>query len=206
MQACFVQDGQVVMGPLELPEVWHNISGLPALPVDELVALGWYPYLEEPQPPANPYTHRVTQSFEFYEDHVYGAWVVTPLTAGEQAARLQARKTEAVAQVNRQAGESRSRYITVTPGQEATYIMKEAEVKAYLAAENPVDTDYPILKAEADACGMTLAAVASLVSSTAAAWRQVAAQIEGLRRGAIVAIESATTGAQIDQALAITWP
>lgn len=115
-------------------------------------------------------------------------------------------KEEKIAAVNKAAGASRAKYMTVIPGQEATYLMKEAEAKAWVAATSPVATDYPILNAEATACNMTMADTVTLVLTTAAQFRALAAHIEGLRRGAIVAIEGATTTQAVLAAAEVTWP
>lgn len=116
-------------------------------------------------------------------------------------------KADAIALVNGLAGECRARYLTVVPGQAETYLLKADELRAYDAAY-PVITpsDYPILSAEATATGMTLDAVASLVRTTRAAWLQLAAHVEGMRRGAITRIELATSEADVLAAIPENWP
>lgn len=102
--------------------------------------------------------------------------------------------------INREAGACRSRYITVIPGQESTYLMKEQEARAY-----PGAGPFPMLEAEAEACGATVAEIATLVIQTATQWRLLAAMVEGVRRGAILAVERATTVAEVD-AVRPTFP
>ncbi|WP_353269082.1 hypothetical protein [Gemmatimonas sp.] len=119
-------------------------------------------------------------------------------------------KRDAIAEVNRRAGDCRARHMTVIPGQDSTYILKADELKAHdaaVAAGAPiVPTDYPILNAEAVASRATLAETATIVRTTRDLWIQLAAAVEGLRRGAIVAIEGATTEADVLAAIPDTWP
>ncbi len=109
---------------------------------------------------------------------------------------------QAIRLVNIDAGVSRSKFITVIPGQEMTYAEKEREALAYLANPLPVPADYPMLVAEATATGVTLPALAAEVVQVAEDWRLVGSEIEGIRRGAIVAVQQATTTAEVD---AVTW-
>jgi len=111
-------------------------------------------------------------------------------------------RAQAIVAVNRAAGTCRAKYITVTPGQEMTYAEKEREALAYLAASSPVPADYPMLVAEATATGVTLPELAAEVVRVAADWRLIGSQIEGIRRRAIVAVQAATTTAEVD---AVTW-
>jgi hypothetical protein len=41
-----IEEGAIVSGPQQLPNNWRNISGLNNLDDSELLALGWYPYVE----------------------------------------------------------------------------------------------------------------------------------------------------------------
>lgn len=200
-----VEDG-VPSAPAPLPENWRQVSNLQALSESELNGLGWYQAQVEARP-AYDRTSQLLNGVTVLDGTVVRmSWEVIDLPAEAVARLLEDHRKNAINAINQTAGSVRAKYMTVIPGQEATYLMKEAEVKAYLADPTPVATDYPMLKAEADACGMTLAEVATLVSTTAAAWKPLAAQIEGLRRGAIVAIEAATTAAEIDTAADVTWP
>jgi len=111
-------------------------------------------------------------------------------------------KAGTVPRINYDAGVSRSKFITVIAGQEMTYAEKEREALAYLAASSPVPADYPMLVAEATATGVTLPELAAEVVRVAADWRLIGSQIEGIRRGAIMAVQEATTTAEVD---AVTW-
>ncbi|WP_353267021.1 hypothetical protein [Gemmatimonas sp.] len=118
-------------------------------------------------------------------------------------------KADAIARVNMLAGACRAKYLTVVPGQAETYLLKADELRAYdaaVVAGNVVPSDFPILATEAAATGASLADTVELVRTTRAQWLQLAAVVEGMRRGAIVAIEAATTEAAVLAAIPETWP
>jgi len=101
----------------------------------------------------------------------------------------------------------RGRYITPGAGQALAYQAKTEEAKAFQGVVDPVDADYPHLYEEALATSSTVAEVAALVLSTKQSWTQVSAKIEGVRRGAKKAMNSAKSVAEIDQVLSnIVWP
>lgn len=111
-------------------------------------------------------------------------------------------KTWVIAAINDAAGKSRSKFITVIPGQEMTYAEKEREATAYQQDPAPDPSNYPMLAAEALSTGRAIADVVTEVLALAEQWRALGAQIEGIRRGAIVRVQQATTTAEVD---AVTW-
>jgi len=114
--------------------------------------------------------------------------------------RLAEAKLRAVALVNAEAGRVRSLYITVMPGQEMIYLLKEAEARNFLAQENPpVDlTDYPFLAAEVGVTAPTAYQLAQTWANIATMWRQIAAEIENGRLTKIRLIEAATSMTDLD--------
>lgn len=140
----------------------------------------------------------------------YSAWSDTFAPPPAFARGESVVKAEAIARVNEAAGACRAKYLTVVPGQAETYLLKADELKAYdavIAANGTPDAaDYPILSSEATATGSTLDDVVTLVRATRAAWLQLAAVVEGMRRGAIVAIEHATNDAEVLSAIPEVWP
>lgn len=112
-------------------------------------------------------------------------------------------KSVLLQRVDAEAGAFRSRFITVSPGQEATYLRKEDEARRYAASGGA--GSYPFLSAEATATGATLAAVATLVLETADQWVPLGAAIEGRRRAAKLAIEAATTIPAVIAAATVDW-
>lgn len=104
-------------------------------------------------------------------------------------------------EIDRQAGEERAKYITVAPGQEMTYAEKERDARDVLAGgAGP----HLFLDAEAEALGISKAALAATVATTADQWRAVAAQIEAKRRAAKTLISDATTAAEA-VAVTVAW-
>jgi hypothetical protein len=112
-------------------------------------------------------------------------------------------KSAVISLVNVAAGDFRKRYITDIPGQQDTYIAKEAEARAWTSGADT--SQFPYLACEAAATNMTVDAVAALVLATAEAWRALDPKIEGRRRGATVAIDAATNIAEIVQAANVDW-
>lgn len=127
-------------------------------------------------------------------DPAAGAWV---RDAAALAADLAAAKSAAIASVNAWAGRERSRHITIAPGQDMIYLAKEAEALRYLADPDPAPADYPLICAEVGVTAPDAYQIAQIWAQMAALWRQVAAQIEAARLGAIAQIEAAQTEAAV---------
>ena len=134
-----------------------------------------------------------------------GAWSVADQARYDEfvAEKLEAAKAAAVTRINAEAGAERAKRITVTIGQEGTYIEKGREAAAFVAGGSGT---FPYLEAEAIATNSTVADVAALVNATAAAWVPINASIEGKRRGALVAVDAAQTDAEVEAIFPIAWP
>lgn len=111
-------------------------------------------------------------------------------------------KALAAKQVDRAAETVRLRFVSEGAGQMLTYTTKAAEARAYLAdSSSPV----PFLEAEAQARGMTVAALADEVAGMVEQWTAIGSRIEGSRMGAKAALTRATNLAEISMALAVDW-
>jgi hypothetical protein len=100
--------------------------------------------------------------------------------------------------VNTKAGETRTKYVTNIPFQEAAYQAKEADVRRYKANGYPSDlTLYPFVAAEVDATGLSPTQAANDVIIQADQWLMLNAEIERLRRKASVEIGVETDWQQI---------
>ncbi|RZJ85173.1 MAG: hypothetical protein EOO64_01555 [Massilia sp.] len=109
-------------------------------------------------------------------------------------------KWQASADVDQVAGEARLRYITDVPGQQAVYITKLEQARAYVA--NPA-VSQPYIAAEALARGVTAGEVAQLVLDMAELWNdEIGPAIEAARIKAKLAIEAAADAAAVDVARA----
>lgn len=102
------------------------------------------------------------------------------------------------------AGAARARYITVAPGQEATYILKAQQAAAFKAG-GYAGSAPGLVQAEMDATGAASQAAADDILAQEAAWGYKAAQIESARRRGKVAAGNAAdaAGVQAAQAAAI---
>ncbi|QIO64768.1 hypothetical protein [Rhizobium leguminosarum] len=101
----------------------------------------------------------------------------------------------------------RLKYITPGAGQAMTYQAKAAEAKAFLASEDPQQSDYPMLSAEVGITAGNLAAVAQIVASAYAQWQAIGAAIEAARLGGKAAVEAASDATAAQAAAdAVTWP
>jgi hypothetical protein len=107
-------------------------------------------------------------------------------------------KTEAERRVDELAGQTRLKYISTSPGQDATYTAKLKDAEAYIAAGYPENASaYKWIAAEATHTQMTTAQVADRIIASATLWITVGAEIEGARQAAKVAIKAALTVAEI---------
>lgn len=116
---------------------------------------------------------------------------------------LQPVKTALCARVNADAEEVRSQFITMGSGQAMTYLMKHQEAVAFAADPN---ASVPMLSAEAQALGLTVAQVAEMVSAAFALWTVIGSAIEAARRQANVEIMAADNLLAMNSAATINWP
>jgi len=95
------------------------------------------------------------------------------------------------------AGEARARYVSVGVGQESTYMLKAQQAREYKA--NSYTGDVPVfVQVEAYASNMTSQQAADFIIATQDQWLILASYIEGIRRGAKVAIDSLTNLDEVD--------
>lgn len=193
----------IIEGPCALPPEYAY-----ATPDTQLDA-GWWPAMRIVEG-FDPYEHRLTDDFDpvVDSDHcrVIQRLRYVPLTALEKAELLETRRAATVIKINAEAGAQRARHITVTTGQEGTYIEKAAEARAFASDPAPDPARYPYLEAEAGYTGQTLDDLATVVLATAAAWTTINAQIEGLRQRALRAAASASSPGDLDALFPISWP
>ncbi|ANL20373.1 hypothetical protein AMJ96_CH00605 [Rhizobium sp. N113] len=101
----------------------------------------------------------------------------------------------------------RLRYITTGAGQALTYAQKSDEAKAWLAAVDPVDSDFPLLSAEVGITAQSIGEVAAIVYAAYVQWQQIGSLIEAIRLGTKKAISEATTEEAARLAAAdVVWP
>lgn len=94
-------------------------------------------------------------------------------------------QSEFLESVDKLAGETRALFLTVSTGQELTYLMKLNEAKNFPNAPTPW------IDSEAVATGKTTQEVVSVVLATSQKWEVVGSQIEAERMKAKMAIKNA---------------
>lgn len=99
-------------------------------------------------------------------------------------------KTTALASIDANAGKARARYITIAPGQEATYLLKAQQAAAFKARNYAGDVP-GLVQAEVDSTGAIAQAATDAILSQQAAWEIKAAHIESARRRGKVAVSKA---------------
>jgi len=105
-------------------------------------------------------------------------------------------------QIDEAAGAFRQHFITDVPGQELTYLRKEAEARDQTSGgAGP----WPMLEAEAAATNKTLAELAAEVVARADAWVALGAKIEAARQGAKQAVAASETEDGKRSAAAVDW-
>jgi hypothetical protein len=140
---------------------------------------------------------------EIFERAVSGEWGPIAEYQPPPPPPIDQVKAAAKARIDAAAGRARARYITVAPGQEATYQAKAAEADAYVAAGRPADTSaYPILTAEAQVRSIDVSQLADLVRETRDQWVQFVSVVEALRIGGKLAVDAATDHVAVEAAVA----
>jgi len=112
--------------------------------------------------------------------------------------------------IDTEAGKTRAKYITVAPGQEATYISKEKQARDYVAAGYPSANvvQYPYVLAEAESIYGLNPTAAQIktecdnIIAQANAWAVLGATIERVRRTGKIAVSAAADAAAIESAAA----
>lgn len=141
----------------------------------------------QPAPPAD--TAEVTYAW----DQHAARWVAVPTMAKRAA--------DAHAQIDAAAGAARLRYITDVAGQQAVYLLKLEEARAYLASLSA--SDAPHVVSEAAATGASPLEVASAIVARADLWNsQLSPAIEGARLGGKAAVSAAADADALAAALA----
>lgn len=122
-----------------------------------------------------------------------------PMLADPPALTLIEQKAAALAAIDHEAGVARARYITIAPGQEATYLLKSAQAIAFKAG-GYLGSVPGLVQAEIDATGTTAQAATDAILAQQAAWEYKAAQIESARRRGKVAAGNAVGAAGVEAA------
>lgn len=119
------------------------------------------------------------------------------------APSLEEAKATGKSEIDSMAGTVRSKYITVAPGQEMTYLEKSDQATDFVAAGYPADTSsYPFIQAEMDATGQTKEQAADGILAQKSAWITVGSAIEEHRLYGKAQVDVAVNLAEVDTAVA----
>lgn len=104
---------------------------------------------------------------------------------GREDAKLTAKKTEWVRQINVRVGQVRVKFVTDLPAQEMIYLRKEQEARSWLDSPSPNINAYPLMKAEVGITAPTANELAQIWLYMSNQWLEVAAVLEQIRLGYI---------------------
>lgn len=124
-----------------------------------------------------------------------------PILVERPAPALADYKVLILKSIDTAAEELRSIYITASPGQVATYIMKYNDATAFKTA-GYTGTVPGLVQAEVDATGATAEEAADDIIAQYTAWNQLAGFIEKVRRTAKVSVNEATSNSAVDTVFA----
>lgn len=126
-------------------------------------------------------------SNKFKWDFITNTWKYT-----ETLAEI---KQQALVDIDAVAGDTRLRYITDVPGQQAVYLVKLEQAQAYL---QDASASVPYIVAEASVLNVSLTEAAQQIVDRANIWNNIVGpQIEGIRRKNKLAVEAATTAEEV---------
>jgi hypothetical protein len=147
----------------------------------------------------------VTEQPAWNQDYRYYVDITAEVAAAEAVTALPRAQAAAIRRVNQECGAFRASLATDIPFQAGVYADKREEAARYVSGvPNPVD--FPYLAAEAAATGVKLKAMIATINAISAQWTAVSVAVEARRRGAIVAIEAASTVEQVKAAVPQVWP
>lgn|SRR5574337_31262 len=95
------------------------------------------------------------------------------------------------------AGDARARYITIAPGQEATYLIKGQQARDFQAGGYTGEVP-AMVQAEAEATGESAQAACARIVAEEAAWLAKAAMIESARRRGKLSVLASADEASVD--------
>ena len=114
-------------------------------------------------------------------------------------------KLEAHAQIDKAAGDIRSRFITLGGGMDMVYGEKRREAEALMADTNLSASETPHLQVEAAKFGVERFEIATTIIIKAYEWANVSAKIEEIRVWQKHLVDESTTVPQVKAAATIDW-
>lgn len=115
----------------------------------------------------------------------------------------------AIKRINAEVEAFRLKYITPGDAQSMVYAEKAKEIERYhadvAAGKTIVDSDYPYAMIDANLYGLTLASAIQFIEYFAGEWEAAGPPSEEVRRAATVAVEMATSPAEIERGTVLDW-
>jgi len=118
MLYCYVEQGQIIEGPGRLPKSWRNIGALDKASPEQLLELGWLPFIDV-KPEYNKDTQYITGSRVITADAVTMNNTVNDYSAEEIATRLESAKTPILNRINTEVNTYINQYYD--PGTQQTF-------------------------------------------------------------------------------------
>lgn len=125
------------------------------------------------------------------DENGYPVLVDPPLPSLDEA------KTSALLFIDNLSGQARSKFLTVAPGQELTYLLKQSQAESFKAA-NFEGTVPNLVQAEADATNVTPKEACVSILLAAQSLSENLAEIEVVRRAGKIAVRAATSNEEVD--------
>ncbi len=196
------ETNQMIGGPRLLPDWWvtpegSRINNFNSLPREVLFALHWVPVCRTTID--NPATHEHSQTPTYDPDERQFCYEIV-------ARDIAVLKSEALAAIDRAAGDACGRYISHGIGQDMRYLTKNEQAQAFVTeydnagTPEPNPDDYPMVKSEAEAVGEAYIDRARLIVTLAAHWGLLAEQVEAARISGKAAVNAASTNQAVIEA------
>lgn len=129
-----------------------------------------------------------------------------PVAIEPEALSIETIRAKACLRIDADAERQRLKYITPGYGQAMVYSEKAAQAVRFMADQNPVLGDYPLLTAEVGLTADTIDGVAATVWNKRVVWLQIAAMIERARLQAKKLVNESNSPEDIDAIVAgIVW-
>lgn len=133
-------------------------------------------------------------------DYAARCWI-DPRTPDDLADAFPALKSAARAQLMAACAAFEAGFVTPLPAQAMKYARKEADARAFLAADDPDPADHPWIAAEVGITAPTAWEVAQVYVNLASLWTEVACRYEPIRLRAGASIDAAASPADLEAAV-----
>ena len=193
-----ISNNQIEKYPVQDIRAEFPDKSLPAILTRGNLPDGYVVVQPSTKPSYDQTTHTIAEGTPVLDGTVWvQTWTITALPQEEASALFAQLKVDAANAIDNAAGEARTKYITIAPGQEGTYLLKAQRARE-LSAKNYQGPVPILIQAEMDATGATAQQACADILAQEAAWEYKAGQIETARRVGKERVKAATTSAEIN--------